>query len=199
VALDVCDHDAVRSALETVVDRFGGLDGVVSNAGAAPQAPIDTCPDPVLRQSFEVNFFSHQTLASAAMAIFRQQGLGGFLLFNASKAAFNPGVDFGPYAVPKAALIALMRQYALEGGPIGVRANAINADRIRTGLLPEDVVASRAQARGIAVDDYFRANLLRQEVRAEDVAQSFLALALAASTTGTVLTVDGGNIAAEPR
>jgi len=131
--------------------------------------------------------------------VFRAQAMGGFLCFNASKAAFNPGQGFGPYAVPKAAVVALMKQYALEGGSIGVRSNAVNADRIRTGLLPEEVVARRAEARGLDADAYFRSNLLAREVSAQDVADAFLHLALAQSTTGCVVTVDGGNIAASPR
>jgi NAD(P)-dependent dehydrogenase (short-subunit alcohol dehydrogenase family) len=146
-----------------------------------------------------INLFAHQWVASSAAVVMRAQGTGGFLLFNASKSAFNPGADFGPYAIPKAALIALMKQYALEMGPLGVRANAINADRIRTGLLDEKQLAERARARGLEPDDYYRANLLGREVTAGDVADAFLSLALAKSTTGAVLTVDGGNIAASPR
>ena len=67
-----------------------------------------------------------------------RRGTGGCLLFNVSKQAVNPGPDFGPYGVPKAALLALMRQYALDYGADGIRANAVNADRIRSGLLTED-------------------------------------------------------------
>jgi NAD(P)-dependent dehydrogenase (short-subunit alcohol dehydrogenase family) len=93
----------------------------------------------------------------------------------------------------------LMKQYALEGGEHGIRANAVNADRVRTGLFPEAMVRARAEARGVEPEAYFRANLLGREVTARDVADAFLALALADSTTGTVLTVDGGNIAASPR
>jgi NAD(P)-dependent dehydrogenase (short-subunit alcohol dehydrogenase family) len=120
-------------------------------------------------------------------------------LFNASKAAFNPGAGFGPYAAPKAALIALVKQYALELGEQGIRSNAINADRIRSGLLDQAEIEARAHARGLAVDDYYRANLLRSEVTAEHVAAAFVDLALAERTTGSVVTVDGGNIAASPR
>jgi NAD(P)-dependent dehydrogenase (short-subunit alcohol dehydrogenase family) len=129
----------------------------------------------------------------------REQGMGGYLLFNASKAAFNPGAGFGPYAVAKAGLVALMKQYALENGAHGIRANAINADRIRTGLMSTDDVEARARARGLTADAYFRSNLLGREVTAQDVADAFVSLALAPSTTGAVLTVDGGNIAASPR
>ncbi len=84
------------------------------------------------------------------------QGRGGCLAFNASKSAFNPGPGFGPYAVAKTALIALMRQYAVDLAPRGIRSNAVNADRIRTGLFAGGVLESRAKARGLSVDDYFR-------------------------------------------
>ena len=198
-ALDVTDEAAVRASVRRCVETFGGLDGVISNAGVAPQGAMHEVSSEALRRSFEVNLFAHQTLAAAATAVLRAQGTGGFLLFNASKAAFNPGADFGPYAVPKAAVVALMKQYALENGDAGIRANAINADRVRTGLMSEAFVAARARARGLDADAYFRANLLRREVQAEDVADGFVALALAECTTGCVLTVDGGNIAASPR
>lgn len=197
--VDVTDRAAVRGAVQTVVRRFGGVDGIVSNAGIAPQSPIHACPEGLLEKSFAVNFYGHHYLAEAATEVMRDQGTGGFLLFNASKAAFNPGAGFGPYAVPKAALVALMKQYALDNGGAGIRSNAINADRIRTDLLPRDMVESRARARGLEPDEYFRSNLLKREVTAHDVGQAFVSLALAEATTGQVVTVDGGNIAASPR
>lgn len=197
--LDVTDRAAVDASLRNVVLRFGGLDGVVSNAGAAFQAPIARCPEAVLRASLELNLLSHQWVAAAATEVLARQATGGFLLFNASKAAFNPGEGFGPYAVAKAALVALMKQHALEGARLGIRANAVNADRVRTGLFPPDVVEARAAARGLAPDAYFQANLLSREVTPADVADTFLNLALARSTTGAVVPVDGGNLAAAPR
>jgi NAD(P)-dependent dehydrogenase (short-subunit alcohol dehydrogenase family) len=127
------------------------------------------------------------------------QGRGGSLSFNASKSAFNPGPGFGPYAVAKSALVALMRQYAVDLGPRAIRSNAVNADRIRTQLFGGGVLESRARARGLSVDDYFRANLLAREVVADDVADAFVYLASARSTTGCIITVDGGNSAAFPR
>ena len=131
--------------------------------------------------------------------IFLKQETGGVLLFNASKAAFNPGKDFGPYALPKAAVVALAKQYALDYGEHNIRSNALNADRIRTAMFSEKVLAERAAARGLTADDYFKNNLLSREVLDTDVAEGFLHLALAEKTTGSVLTVDGGNIAASPR
>ena len=91
------------------------------------------------------------------------------------------------------------RQYALDHAADGIRANAVNADRIRSGLLTEAMIAERAKARGMSEAQYMSGNLLGREVTAEDVAQAFLAQALALKTTADVMTVDGGNIAAALR
>tara|TARA_B100000676_G_C17579864_1_gene581510 strand:- start:153 stop:635 length:483 start_codon:yes stop_codon:yes gene_type:complete len=160
---------------------------------------MDEVDDKVLRESFELNFFAHQYMAQRAVQIMCQQATGGVLLFNASKQAVNPGPDFGPYGLPKAAAMALMRQYAVEFGGDGIRSNAVNADRIKSGLLTDSMVKSRAKARGVSADSYMRGNLLGREVTAADVAQAFVDLALAEKTTGAVITVDGGNIAAALR
>jgi rhamnose utilization protein RhaD (predicted bifunctional aldolase and dehydrogenase)/NAD(P)-dependent dehydrogenase (short-subunit alcohol dehydrogenase family) len=197
--IELSDEHAVRRSVEHAVEAHGGLDGVVSNAGIAPQGPIARVTTASLQESFAINFYAHHWVAAEACEVMQRQGRGGFLLFNASKAAFNPGAGFGPYALPKAALVALMKQYALELGAVGIRSNAVNADRIRTGLLDQAEIAARAQARGLDRDAYYKSNLLGREVTADDVAQAFLDLALAPSTTGAVLTVDGGNIAASPR
>ncbi|HJU16528.1 MAG TPA: bifunctional aldolase/short-chain dehydrogenase [Stellaceae bacterium] len=196
---DVTDRAAVARAFDRIAAQWGGVDIVVSNAGRALQGRIGEVADDVLRQSFEINFFAHQNVASAAVAIMRAQGTGGCLLFNVSKQAVNPGRDFGPYGLPKAATLSLVRQYALDYGDDGIRANAVNADRIRSGLLTPDLIAARARARGLDEEQYLSGNLLRREVRAEDVAEAFLFHALARKTTADVITVDGGNIAAALR
>jgi rhamnose utilization protein RhaD (predicted bifunctional aldolase and dehydrogenase)/NAD(P)-dependent dehydrogenase (short-subunit alcohol dehydrogenase family) len=199
LACDVTDRAQVRSAFARVAERFGGVDIVVSNAGAAWQGRIGEVADEVLRSSFELNFFAHQAVAQEAVRIMLGQGTGGVLLFNVSKQAVNPGPDFGPYGLPKAATFALMRQYAIDYGPAGIRSNGVNADRIRTRLLTDAMVAQRAKARGVSEAEYMGGNLLKREVTASDVAQAFVALAKARSTTGHIETVDGGNIAAALR
>jgi NAD(P)-dependent dehydrogenase (short-subunit alcohol dehydrogenase family) len=199
VACDVTDAASVHDAFDQIAAHFGGLDIVVSNAGAAWQGRIGEVDEGILRQSFELNFYGHQRVAQAAVKIMLAQATGGCLLFNVSKQAVNPGPNFGPYGLPKAALLALTRQYALDYGADGIRANAVNADRIRSGLLTPDMIAARSKARGLSEKDYMSGNLLGREVTAEDVAQAFLAQALALKTTGDVRTVDGGNIAAALR
>jgi rhamnose utilization protein RhaD (predicted bifunctional aldolase and dehydrogenase)/NAD(P)-dependent dehydrogenase (short-subunit alcohol dehydrogenase family) len=199
VACDVTDAASVVAAFDKVAANFGGVDIVVSNAGAAWQGRIGDVDEEILHQSFELNFYGHQRVAQAAVKIMLAQRTGGCLLFNISKQAVNPGPNFGPYGIPKAAALALMRQYALDYGSDGIRANAVNADRIRSGLLSKDMIASRSKARGLSEKDYMSGNLLGREVTAEDVAQAFLHQALALKTTADVTTVDGGNIAAAMR
>jgi len=199
IGCDVTDAASVNSAFACVAETFGGVDIVVSNAGAAWQGRIGSVDEALLRQSFELNFFAHQRVAQAAVAIMLAQGTGGCLLFNVSKQAINPGPDFGPYGLPKAATLFLARQYAVDYGRDGIRANAVNADRIRSGLLTDGMIAARSTARGLSEHDYMAGNLLGQEVTAEDVAQAFLHQALALKTTAGVTTVDGGNIAAALR
>ena len=199
IACDVTDRDAVRKAFDTVCRSFGGIDIVVSNVGVALQGRIGDVSDELLRKSFEINFFSHQAIAQNAVRIMRRQGTGGVLLFNVSKQAVNPGPDFGPYGLPKAATLFLLRQYALDHGRDGIRANGVNADRIRSGLLTPEMIKARSTARGLSEKEYMSGNLLNLEVTAEDVADAFVHLALETRTTGSVTTVDGGNIAAALR
>jgi len=199
IACDVTDHQQLRSAFNEICQAYGGVDILISNAGAAWQGRIGDVDEKTLRQSFELNFFAHQWASQEAVRIMQIQKTGGNLLYNTSKQAINPGPDFGPYGLPKAATLFLMRQYALDHGRDGIRSNAVNADRIRSGLLTNEMIASRSKARKLTEHDYLAGNLLGREVTAEDVANCFLALARADKTTGAVLTVDGGNIAASLR
>jgi rhamnose utilization protein RhaD (predicted bifunctional aldolase and dehydrogenase)/NAD(P)-dependent dehydrogenase (short-subunit alcohol dehydrogenase family) len=199
VECDVTDPAAVRRAFDRVAEHFGGVDIVVSNAGAAFQGRIGEVDAALLRRSFEINFFAHQTVAQNAVRLMLAQGTGGCLLFNVSRQAVSPGPLAGPYGLPKAATLFLVRQYALEYGADGIRANAVNADGIRGGLLTPQFIEQRAAAYGITAAQYMSRNLLRREVTADDVAQAFLHQALALKTTADVTTVDGGNIAAALR
>jgi rhamnose utilization protein RhaD (predicted bifunctional aldolase and dehydrogenase)/NAD(P)-dependent dehydrogenase (short-subunit alcohol dehydrogenase family) len=196
---DVTDPASVRAAFDRVAERFGGVDIVVSNAGAAWQGKIGEVEDAVLRQSFELNFFAHQHVAQNAVRVMLAQQTGGVLLFNVSRQAISQGPNAGPYGLPKAATLFLMKQYALEYGSAGIRSNAVNADGIRSGIMTPDYIKTRAAAYGLSEAQYMGRNLLGREVTAEDVAEAFLSLALARNTTGSFVTVDGGNLAAAPR
>jgi NAD(P)-dependent dehydrogenase (short-subunit alcohol dehydrogenase family) len=196
---DVTDAHAVDRAVAEAVKAFGGVDILISNAGAAFQGSLAKVPDEVFEKAFALNFWAHHYAARAAVRVMEIQRTGGALVFNVSKQAVNPGPDFGPYGTSKAALMALMRQYAVEHGASGITSNAVNADRVRTGLLTDQMVTERSKARGVTPETYMRGNLLQREVLASDVAAAFVHLAKARTSTGAVLTVDGGNVAAMMR
>ena len=196
---DVRNKNSVKNAFKLICENFGGVDILLSNAGTAIGGSIAEVDDKILRQSFEDNFFSHQNCASEAVKIMKKQNIDGCLLFNISKQSVNPGKNFGPYGLAKSALLSLCKQYAVDYGSNGIRSNGVNADRIRSGLLNNNMIKKRAKAREVSINDYMQGNLLLNEVKAEDVAKAFLHLALSKKTTGAILTVDGGNIAASLR
>ena len=196
---DVRNKNSVKKAFKIISEKYGGVDILISNAGTAVGGSIAEIDDKILRKSFEDNFFSHQNCASEAIKIMKKQNIQGCLLFNISKQSVNPGKNFGPYGLPKTALLSLCKQYALDYGSLGIRSNGVNADRIRSGLLNDMMIKSRAKAREVSTEEYMKGNLLLNEVKAEDVAKAFFHLAVSKKTTGAVLTVDGGNIAASLR
>ena len=188
---DVTKKSDVLKTMELLVLEFGGLDILISNAGKAFQGLMSEIEEDSLKNSMNINFFSHQFLSNAAINIFRLQDLetssnlqklGGQLLFNISKQSLNPGPKFGAYGIAKSALLSLMRQYALEEGENRIRSNGINADRIKSGLLNNDLITSRSKARGISEEAYMSGNLLKSEVLASDVAKAFFSLALMEKT-----------------
>ncbi|WP_136661595.1 bifunctional aldolase/short-chain dehydrogenase [Nitratireductor sp. XY-223] len=198
-ACDITAAGAAEGAMDHAVATFGGLDILVSNAGSATGGAMLELDDAAFRKAFELNFFAHKNFATSAAALMLRQQRPGQILFNISKQAINPGKNMGAYGMPKAATMFLMRQLALELGGDGIRVNGINADRIRSGLLTEDFIKERSAARGVSEADYMGGNLLKREVEARHVGEAFVALALSERTTGHVLTVDGGNTAAELR
>ncbi len=199
VVCDVTSPDSVDAAVASVAQHFGGVDILISNAGAAFQGKLLSVDEATFRKAFDLNFWGHHYMARAVVRVMEKQKTGGAIVFNVSKQAVNPGADFGPYGTSKAALMALMRQYAIEHGASGITSNAVNADRIRTGLMTDAMVQDRSKARGLTPEAYMRGNLVGREVTGADVAAAFVHLAKARTSTGAVITVDGGNVAAMMR
>src|SRR5262249_59151096 len=110
VACDVTNGASVRAAFDRVAETFGGLDILVSNAGAAWQGRIGEVDEATLHASFELNFYGHQRCAQAAVRIMLAQGTGGCLLFNVSKQAGKPRPHFGPFRPAQAGTPVLRRQ-----------------------------------------------------------------------------------------
>ena len=192
-----------KNVCETIVKKcildFGGVDILISNAGYAFEASILSLDISKLRESFELNFYSHFNMSKAVAKVLINQGLGGKLLFNVSKQAVNPGKNFAAYGLPKATLMFLLKQLALELGDSKISVNGVNADKIRSGLLTPSMIQSRSKSRGLDEENYIKGNLLKEEVEAKHVADGFLTLANTERTSAHVLTIDGGNIEASLR
>jgi rhamnulose-1-phosphate aldolase/alcohol dehydrogenase len=207
LSMDVTDERSVADAFDAACLAYGGIDIVVSNAGVAHVSPIDRLALQDWRRSFDVNATGHFLVARSALRLLREQGIGGSLVFVASKNVLAPGRDFGAYSASKAAQVQLARIVAIEGGECGVRVNLINPDAVfqDSGLWSDAVREERARAHGIKPEDleefYRNRNLLRVRVTAEDVAEAALYFASERSskTTGCILTVDGGVREAFPR
>ena len=205
--MDVTSETSVRAAFEATVLAYGGLDILVSNAGIAHSAPVDRMALADWERSFAVNATGHFLAAREAMRILLAQGLGGALVFVATKNVMSPGKDFAAYSAAKAAEAQLAKVLALEGAPHGIRSNIVNPDAVfqDSKLWSDDVRRERAAAQGIAVEEledfYRKRNLLGARILPEDVAEAvlFLASDRAAKTTGCTLTVDGGVKDAFPR
>jgi len=207
LAMDVTSEASVRAAFEATVLAWGGLDILVSNAGIAHSAPVDRMALADWERSFAVNSTGHFLVAREAMRVLIRQGLGGSLVFVATKNVMAPGKDFAAYSAAKAAEAQLAKVLALEGAPHGIRSNIVNPDAIfqDSRLWSEDIRRERAAAQGIAVEEledfYRRRNLLGARILPEDVAEAvlFLASDRSAKTTGCTVTVDGGVKDAFPR
>jgi rhamnulose-1-phosphate aldolase/alcohol dehydrogenase len=205
--MDVTDEASVRASLEEAVLAFGGLDVLVSNAGIAHSAPVAEMALQDWERSFAVNSTGHFLVAREAMRVLIRQGIGGALVFVATKNVMAPGKDFAAYSAAKAAEAQLAKVLALEGAPHGIRANIVNPDAVfqDSKLWSEEVRRQRAATQGIAVealeDFYRKRNLLGVRVLPEDVAEAvlFLASDRSAKTTGCTITVDGGLREAFPR
>jgi rhamnulose-1-phosphate aldolase/alcohol dehydrogenase len=204
--LDVTRAEAVDAALESALLEYGGVDVVVSNAGMAHCAPIEQLELADWERSLSVNATGHFLVTRAALRHFRRQGIGGTLVFVATKNVTAPGKDFAAYSASKAAEAQLARVAAIEGGPQGIRVNMVNPDAIFGGShLWDGIREQRAAAYGVPperLEEVYRGRtLLGVEVRAEDVAESvlFLASDRSSRTTGAMIPVDGGVREAFPR
>lgn len=207
IRMDVTREAGVQNGFQALIARYGGLDLVVSNAGIAKSAPIDALSLSDWDTSLRVNATGHFLVGREAVRIMKQQGLGGSLVFVATKNVTAPGKGFGAYSASKAAEAQLAKILAIEGGADGIRVNMVNPDGVFEGsaLWSPEVRRERAKAHGVAMSAlenfYAQRNLLKRRVTAEDVAEAvlFLASDRAAKTTGTMLPVDGGVTEAFPR
>ena len=194
IQCDITNEKKVEKVFQQISQKFGGVDILISNAGFAIQSSLADLTKKQLDSSFDLNFFAHHYFTKHGTKIMKIQNMKGSVVFNISKQSVNPGPNFGAYGLPKATLMFLMKQYVVESSKYGIRFNGVNADRIRSGLLNPVMIAKRANSRGLTIEQYMSGNLLKEEVKASDVAEAFYHLSISYRTTASVITVDGGNI-----
>ncbi len=207
VAMDVTDESSVAESFREAVLAFGGIDIVVSNAGLASSSSVTDTTLAVWRKTHDVLTTGYFLVSREAFRVLEAQGLGGSIVFVASKNALVATPGAVAYNTAKAAELHMARCLALEGAPHGIRVNTVNPDavlqgsRIWAGAWREE----RARAYGVPVDEletfYRERSLLKRDVTPEDVAEAiaFFASDRSRLSTGNVLNVDAGNAAAFTR
>jgi NAD(P)-dependent dehydrogenase (short-subunit alcohol dehydrogenase family) len=208
VAGDVTREDAVAGAFAAAVERFGGVDIVVSNAGLASSAPIQDTTLEDWNRNHAVLGTGYFLVAREAFRVLERQGTGGAIVFVASKNALVAGRNAAAYSSAKAAELHLARCLAEEGGTAGIRVNTVNPDAVLSGsrIWDSSWREERAANYGIAPDEleeHYRARTtLGVNIEPQDIAAAvlhFASDARSSKTTGNLLNVDGGVPAAYPR
>jgi rhamnose utilization protein RhaD (predicted bifunctional aldolase and dehydrogenase)/NAD(P)-dependent dehydrogenase (short-subunit alcohol dehydrogenase family) len=194
---DVTSRAAVTAALETAVRAFGGLDLLVLNAGIFPSATrVDSLSDDAWRQVMNVNLDSNLLLLRECHPLLRLAPKGGRVTVIGSKNVPAPGPGAAAYSASKAALTQLARVTALEWGRERIRVNVLHPNAVfDTGLWTEEVLESRAKSYGMSVSEYKTNNVLKVEVKSQDVGElaAELCSPLFDKTTGLQIPIDGGN------
>lgn len=134
---DVTDRDALRAAVDGTVERFGGLDVAIANAGISPVGTVRTLPDEAFERTISVNLVGvWNTLRATMDPVIERQG---YLLTIASLSAPGPAPLMGPYTASKAAAENLTRALQQEIAHTGTRVGVayfgfIDTDLVRTGM-----------------------------------------------------------------
>ncbi|PYE88002.1 bifunctional rhamnulose-1-phosphate aldolase/short-chain dehydrogenase [Phyllobacterium leguminum] len=201
VVLDVTDEAGVIAAFAETVVEFGGLDILVSNAGIASSAPVESTELSMWNRNIDILATGYFLVSREAFRLFRRQKLGGNVIFVASKNGLAASPGASAYCTAKAAEIHLARCLALEGADAGIRVNTVNPDAVLRGskIWNGEWREQRAASSKIEVTDleehYRNRSLLKLNVFPEDIAEAiyFLASDASAKSTGNIINVDAGN------
>ncbi len=204
VTADVTDDDAVQAAVDAAALAFGGIDLVVNNAGLSISKPLletterdwDLQHDVMAKGSFLVS----RAAAKAMIA----QGMGGDIVYIASKNGVFAGPNNVAYGAAKADQAHQVRLLAAELGEHGIRVNGVNPDGVvrGSGIFAGGWGAQRAAVYGVEEEElgayYAQRTLLKREVLPEHVAAAVFVLTSGdlANTTGLHIPVDSGVAAA---
>ena len=196
VKCDLTKSSDIQNAVNTAVRKFGGIDIVVSNAGIfTPSENLDSLSDDNWNRSMNINLTSHQKLIKYT-APFLKLGIDPAIVMVASKNFPAPGKGAAAYSVAKAGQTQLARIAALELGEYGVRVNTLHPHAVfDTAIWTDEVLANRAKAYGMTIQEYKTNNVLKTEIKSVNVAELVCAMAgkAFAKTTGSQVAIDGGS------
>jgi NAD(P)-dependent dehydrogenase (short-subunit alcohol dehydrogenase family) len=196
VKCDITKRKRIKKALRKVVNHFGGLDMVVSNAGTFPKSmEIKNIDEKIWKKSLAVNLSSHRKFLQACLP-YLELGFDPAIVIIGSKNVPAPGKGAAAYSVAKAGLTQLARIASLELGNIGIRVNTIHPNAVYdTAIWTDEVLRTRAKHYGLTVEEYKTNNVLKVEVTSKDVAE--LVVHMLGKTfskiTGAQVPIDGGN------
>jgi rhamnose utilization protein RhaD (predicted bifunctional aldolase and dehydrogenase)/NAD(P)-dependent dehydrogenase (short-subunit alcohol dehydrogenase family) len=197
LACDLTNEDAVRTALETAVRAFGGLDIVVLNAGIFPKAAaIADLPGDTWRKVMSINLDANLALLRECHPLLKLAPNRGRVVVIGSKNVPAPGPGAAAYSASKAAMNQLTRVAALEWGADGIRLNSVHPNMVfDTGLWTPGVLEARAKHYGISIEEYKTNNVLKVSITSRDVAELAVEMCgpLFAKTTAAQVPIDGGN------
>lgn len=207
VKMDVTDEQQIIDALEKTVETYGGVDILVNNAGLATSSPFEETTLDEWNLNLNVLGTGYFLVSREAFKRMKDQGLGGSMIFIASKNSIYAGKNASAYSAVKALEVHLARCIAAEGGDFGIRVNSVLPDAVLQGsaIWGSNWRKERAAAYGIDEQDledhYRQRTVLKENIYPRDIAEAiaFFASAKAKKTTGCMLTVDGGVAAAFTR
>ena len=202
VQMNVTDEAQVVRAYAEMAVEFGGIDILVSNAGIASSAPIEDTSLALWSRNMDILSTGYFLVSREGFRMLRTQGIGGAVVFVASKNGLAASPNASAYCTAKAAEIHLARCLALEGAEAGIRVNVINPDAVLRGsrIWEGEWLDQRASTYGTDKEGleemYRKRSLLKRSVLPEDIAEGvyFLASDLSAKSTGNILNVDAGNV-----
>ena len=199
--MDVTDEAQVLAGLDRVTLEFGGLDILISNAGMASSAPVEETSLEMWNRNMDVLSTGYFLVSREAFKVLRTQGIGGSIVFVASKNGLAASPNATAYCTAKASEIHLARCLALEGASAQIRVNVVNPDAVLRGskIWTGEWKEQRAAAYNLSTDDleahYRDRSMLKRSVFPEDIAEAiyFLASDSSAKSTGNIINVDAGN------